>query len=445
MGNRLFWYSVSKALAVVAVTLLLRSGVWAANAEKVLYTFTGGNDGGRPAADLVLDTAGNLYGTTVVGGDLGACPTVGCGTVFKLTPVAGGKWKETVLYNFVAGTDGKNPYGGVAIDSKGNLFGTTVAGGSGGTCAGDGCGVVFMLTHSGNSWKESVLYSFTGGRDGAGPGGGLILDQKTGYLYGTAASGGKPNGCAGGNGCGVVYQLVTVKGGQWKQQVLHTFSGGRDGATGSLGRLLFDKAGNLYGAAELGGDLSCNPTSGCGVVYKLTPTSGGKWQLSTLYAFKGTPDGNSSYGGLVSDAKGNLYGTTYYGGSSNSNCLPVGGCGTVFALIKGSNGMWRESVLYRFQGGADGSNPTTTLVFDANGKLYGTTASGGDTNGDGVVFKLTPNSGGKWKESVVHGFKNNPDGANPNYGLARVKKTGTLFGVAPFGGSGQGVVFQITP
>jgi uncharacterized repeat protein (TIGR03803 family) len=139
-----------------------------------------------------------------------------------------------------------------------------------------------------------------------------------------------------------------------------------------------------------------------GVVYKLTPTSGGKWQLSTLYAFKGTLDGNSSYGGLVSDAKGNLYGTTYYGGSSNSNCVPVGGCGTVFALIKGSNGMWRESVLYRFQGGADGSNPTTTLVFDANGKLYGTTASGGDTNGDGVVFKLTPNSGGKWKESVVH-------------------------------------------
>ena len=432
MGTKQFWYFVSKSLAIVAVTLVLANPVWAANAEKVLYPFTGGNDGGRPAADLVMDKAGNLYGTTVTGGTGQAC-SGGCGTVFKLTPLAGGKWKESVLYNFQAGADGKNPYGGVTIDGKGNLFGTTVAGGAGGACAGDGCGVVFMLTHSGNSWKESVLYSFTGGRDGAGPGGGLILD-KNGYLYGTTPTGGKPNGC-GGNGCGVVYQLVTVKGGQWKEQVLHTFSGGKDGATGSLGRLLFDKTGNLYGVAETGGDVTCNAPSGCGAVFKLSPSSGGKWTLTTLRAFKGAPDASFPYGGLISDAKGSLYGTTYFGGKNSS--------GTVFKLSPGSNGKWTQTLLYNFKGLADGGNPTATLVFDAAGDLYGTASAGGDSNFDGVVFKLTP-AGGKWKETVVHAFGRAHDGTNPNYGLVR-DPTGNLFGVTPAGGTGEGVVFELVP
>jgi uncharacterized repeat protein (TIGR03803 family) len=431
MGSKHFWCFVSRSLAVVAVTVILVNGVWAANKEKVLYSFTGGNDGGRPAADLVFDKAGNLYGTTVIGGNSTNC-TGGCGAVFKLTRDSDGKWNETVLYNFQAGADGKNPYGGVTIDSEGNLVGTTVAGGAGGICTGDGCGVVYMLTHSGNNWNQSVLYSFTGGEDGANPGGGLVIDKK-GYIYGTAPTGGKPNGC-GGLGCGVIYQLVTVEGGGWQENVIHTFSGGKDGATGSLGRLHFDKAGNLYGVAETGGDVTCNPPSGCGSAFRLSPLSGGQWKISTLHAFKDQPDGGFPYGGLISDATGSLYGTTYFGGKT--------GAGTVFKLTAGSNGKWTETVLYSFQGAADGGNPTSTLALSTTGSLYGTTTVGGDSNGDGVVFKLTHSSGG-WKESVVHQFQG-ADGANPNYGMAQ-DKAGKLYGVTPFGGSGHGVVFQITP
>ena len=425
-----FWNSLSRALVVVVGTLVLVNGAWAASQEKKLYSFTGGLDGGRPAADLVFDNAGNLYGTTVTGGNSGNC-TGGCGAVFKLARDSSGKWQETVLYNFQAGADGKNPYGGVMIDKTGNLIGVTVAGGSGGICSGDGCGVVYMLTRSGNTWNQSVLYSFTGGRDGAGPGSGLVLD-KSGNLYGTTPSGGKPNACAG-LGCGVIYQLAPVKGG-WKENVIHTFTGGKDGATGSLGRLLFDKAGNLYGLAEIGGDLTCNPPSGCGAAYRLSPLPGGKWKMATLYAFKGQPDASFPYGGLISDASGNLYGTTYFGGMT--------GAGSVFELKPGSNGKWTETVLYSFQGTADGGNPTTTLVLSSAGNLYGTTSAGGDSNGDGVVFKLTPSAGG-WKESVAHQF-HGADGANPNYGLVQ-DKAGNLYGVTPFGGHGQGVVFQMGP
>jgi len=427
MGRRRFWYSVSRALAVIAFTMILANGARAANKEEVLYSFTGGNDGGDPAAGLIFDKAGNLYGTNVVGGTGAAC-TGGCGTVFKLTRNSSGKWQETVLHNFQAGTDGKNPYGGVTMDAKGNLYGTTVAGGSGGECSnGDGCGTIYELTHSGSNWTESVLYSFTGGTDGAGPGGGVVFDEK-GNLYGTTPDGGKPNGC-GGIGCGVVYQLAPTKNGGWRQKVIHTFTGRDDGATGSLGLLLVDKNGNLYGVAEQGG------AHGAGTAFELSPVSGGKWKMSILDGFKGTPHAGFPYGGLISDAAGDLYGTTYYGGAN--------GLGSVFKLTQGSSGKWSESVLYSFKTGTDGNSPTSTLVFDGQGNLYGTTSAGGDANGDGTVFKLTPTSG-KWKESVVYRFKNSPDGANPYYGLV-FDKAGNLYGTTAIGGVGAGVVFEITP
>jgi len=417
MESKQFWYSVTKVLAMVAVTLILANGVWAATTEKVIYTFTGGNDGGNPAAQLTFDSSGNAYGTTVVGG------TGGLGTVFKLTPHSSGNWTETVLYNFFGGSDGKAPHGGVTLDAKGNLYGTAVAGGSGGTCTGDGCGTVFKLTHSGGNWNFSVLYSFTGGTDGFGPGGGVVFDKK-GNLYGTTPDGGE-KGCS----CGVVYELSPIKGGGWRQKVIHTFTGGNDGSTGSLGLLLV-KAGNLYGIAELGG------AHGVGTAFKLSPASGGKWKMSTIDAFKGVPHAGDPYGGLISDAAGSLYGTTYFGGAN--------GIGSVFKLTN-SNGKFKESVLYSFKNGTDGNSPTSTLVFDANGNLYGTTSAGGDGNGDGTVFKLTPNSGGKWKESVPHRFKNNHDGANPYYGLA-LDKAGNLYGTTAAGGAqGQGVIFEITP
>jgi len=422
MGSKQFWYFVSRALAVASLAVSLVNGVSAANTEKVRYTFTGGNDGGNPAAQLAFDSAGNAYGTTVVGG------TSNFGTVFKLTPHSNGKWTETVLHNFTGGSDGKAPHGGVTIDAKGSLYGTAVAGGSGGTCTGDGCGTVFRLTRSGSNWNFSVLYNFTGGRDGFGPGAGVVIDKK-GNVYGTTPDGGKPNGCAG-NGCGVVYQLVATKGGGWKQNVIHTFTGGNDGSTGSLGLLLLDKAGNLYGVAELGG------AHGAGTAFKLSPASGGKWKMTILDEFKGMPHAGFPYGGLISDATGSLYGTTYYGGRN--------GLGSVFKLTLGSNGKWSESVLHSFKPEPDGNSPTSTLVFDAQGNLYGTTSAGGDANGDGVVFKLTPSSGGRWKESIAHRFHDNPDGAQPYYGLV-LDKAGNLYGTTAIGGVGSGVIFELTP
>jgi uncharacterized repeat protein (TIGR03803 family) len=421
MGSKRSWYFVTRGVAVVAVSLILVNSGWAAGSEKILYAFTGGNDGGDPAAQLTFDSSGNAYGTTVVGG------TSTFGTVFKLTPHSNGTWTETVLYSFLGGNDGKNPYGGVTIDTKGNLYGTTVAGGSGGACSGDGCGTVFKLTHSGKVWSESVLYNFTGGKDGAGPGGGVVFDQK-GNLYGTTPDGGSATGCNG-SGCGVVYELSETKSGQWKQKVIHIFTGGDDGATGSLGLLLVE-SGNLYGIAELGG------AHGQGTAFELSPASG-KWKIRVLDGFKGMPHAGFPYGGLISDAGGSLYGTTYYGGAN--------GLGSVFKLTPGTNGKWSQSVLYSFKTGTDGNSPTSTLVFDAQGNLYGTTSAGGDANGDGTVFKLTTTSGGKWHESIVHRFQNNHDGANPYYGLT-LDKAGNLYGTTAAGGShSQGVIFEITP
>src|SRR5579872_4993866 len=400
MSNKQSFCLVRGILTTIAVAVTLANVAWAANAEKVLHSFTGGNDGIDPAATLVADAAGNLYGTTV-GGGTGTLCTNGCGTVFELSPVAGGKWKETVLYSFTGGIDGKNPYGGVILDSKGDLYGTTVAGGSGGACSGDGCGVVFLLSKSGKKWVETVMYNFTGGKDGFGPGGALAFDS-AGNLYGTTPDGGNRHNCSGG-GCGVVYQISPVRGGGWKQTVLHTFTGGTDGAVGSLGPLLVDKSGNVFGVAELGGDKACK----CGVVFELMFASG-KWNFKALDDFKGMPNAGFPYGGVIADSKGNLYGTTYYAGAK--------GTGSVYKLTN-TNGTFTESVLYSFTGGTDGGSPTTTLMFDGKGNLYGTTSAGGDSNGDGVVFKLTPKSGGKWSESVVHQFGKGSDGRNPYYGL----------------------------
>jgi uncharacterized repeat protein (TIGR03803 family) len=419
MGNKQLWYSVSRAFAVFAVITMVVSGALAATKDKVLYSFTGGSDGGDPHSALIFDSAGNAYGTTVRGGDLDF------GTVFKLTPQATGKWTESVLYSFLAGSDGKNPYGGVTMDGKGNLYGTTAAGGTGGICAGDGCGTVFQLIASGGTWSESILYSFQGGTDGWDAGGGLVFDPQ-GNLYGTTADGGTADGCSG-QGCGVVYQLSPVRGG-WKEKVIHRFTDGRDGYRGSLGLLLLDKAGNLYGTAELGG------AHAAGTVFKLTPVSG-KWQFSIIDGLRGLPHPGFPYGGLIADPSGNLYGTTYFGGRN--------GLGSVFQLINVS-GKWTEVRIHSFKGGLDGSLPTSTLVFDA-GNLYGTTTAGGDPNDDGVIFKLTPIFGGRWKETIAHRFHNVPDGANPNYGLVR-GKAGKLYGTTPFGGlNNQGAVFEFTP
>jgi uncharacterized repeat protein (TIGR03803 family) len=411
--------AVSRGLIACFVMILagLVNISWAAT-ENPVYSFTGGLDGADPASQLIFDSAGNAYGTTVTGG------SANCGTVFELTPSGSGHWQQTVLYNFGCFGDGKNPYGGVTMDTQGNLYGTTVAGGSNGVCSGDGCGVVFKLTHSGGSWVETVLYSFGDSPDAAGPGGAVVFDH-AGNLLGTSPDGGA-------FAQGTIFEL-SQSNGHWAERIIHDFTGGADGSIGSLGALLQDSAGNFYGVTELGG------ANGFGTVYKLAPASGGAWTLSTLYAFQGQPDGAFPYGGLVADPHGNLYGTTYFGGAF--------GAGAAFRVGPApGTGPWHSTVLYSFHGDSDGGNPTSTLVFTPAGKLYGTTSAGGAAGCDcGVIFSLTPVSSNRWRESVLHTFGTHPDGAFSYYGLTP-DGAGHYFGTTAAGGNqNQGVVFELTP
>jgi len=282
-----FRTAASKVLAVAAVTLImalvLAPGAWAARRYKVLYRFTGGTDGSQPFAGLILDTSGNLYGTTPQGG---AC---GNGVVFKLTKNSDGSWTESVLHAFAGGTDGATPYAEVTFDTSGNLYGTTQYGGA------SSAGTVFQLApNSDGTWTERVLYSFTGGSDGANPFSGVIFDGG-GNLYGTTYYGGA-------SGAGVVYKLTPNSDGTWIERVLHTFTGGLDGGNPDFGNLTFDTAGNLYGPTGYGGG------SGSGVVYKLTPSDDGTWTETVLHTFTGGKDGMIPSGTLVFDPMGRLYG-----------------------------------------------------------------------------------------------------------------------------------------
>lgn len=415
MKNKQLWSLTIRVCAIFAAVTMIASVSWAITGYMKVYSFTGGTDGRDPATALTFDSAGNAYGTTAAGGDFDL------GAVFKLTP-SGDGFVQTVIYSFSGGNDGSDPHGGVTLGPDGNLYGTAVAGGSGGFCTGDGCGVVFKLTPSGDQWFETTLYSFKGGTDGWGPGSRVVFDA-AGNLFGTT-----PNG--GSHSFGTIFKLTRTANGTWRERIIHNFTGGKDGATGSLGDLIFDAAGNIYGIAEQGG------ANGFGTVYKLSPSPTGGWILTTLYAFKGMPDAAFPFGGLIFDAAGNLYGTTFFGGTA--------GMGTVFQLTRGPNGKWQENVLYNFLGGTDGSLPTSTLIFDAKGRLFGTTSAGGHVSCDcGTVFRLTL-SGGSWIEKIVH-FFGGSDGFAPNYGLT-FNPAGDLFGATPAGGTfHKGMIFKFTP
>jgi uncharacterized repeat protein (TIGR03803 family) len=327
---------------------------------------------------------------------------------------------HTVLYNFTGGTDGGEPYKGVTLDAKGNLYGTAVTGG-GGSCEG-GCGVVFKLTNNGGTWTQSVIHTFSGGSDGSGPGSPVSFD-KSGNLYGTTPTGG-------GKGMGVVYQLKPGSSG-WTLHVIHTFTGGTDGGGGGAGRLLLDAAGNLYGVCTIGG------ANGFGNVFELSQ-SAGKWQLTTLYSFKDQPDGALPYGGVVFDKSGNLYGTTYYAGAND--------LGTVYKLTH-SGSTWTESVLYSFKGGMDGASPISSLVADASGNFYGTTSDGGaGTCSCGVIFKMSQASSGKWSESIVYRFPGTPSPGFAYNGMVANAAATTFYGATVHGGSNNdGAIYKFVP
>jgi uncharacterized repeat protein (TIGR03803 family) len=361
----------------------------------------------------VQDAKGNLYGTTALGGNPGCYTDNGCGTVFKLDTTG----KETVLYSFTGGSDGANPFGGL-VRILGDLYGTTDLGGA------YGGGTVFKLDTAGkNAGQETVLHSFGGAAgDGATPDiGGQVRDSQ-GNLYGTTLNGGTNFSCP--PGCGTVFKVDTAG----NETVLYSFAGGNDGANPEA-HLVRDMQGNLYGTTLWGG------AHGWGTVFKVD-TLGNE---TVLYSFNGTGgDGENPLGGLVRGSKGNLFGTTSFGGAY--------GNGTVFKVDTTGN----ETVLYSFTGGADGGVPRAGLL-RAQGNFYGTTKVGGDLGcssvGCGVVFKVDATG----NETVLHAFTLT-DGAYPDAGLIRDKQ-GNLYGTTLGGGNvgcqpglgGCGTVFKLTP
>lgn len=346
--------------------------------ETVLYKFQGGSDGASPAGSLMFDHAGNIYGTTVTGGDPQVCNGEGCGTVYKLSPNSNGSWTETVLYHFLGSTDVAQPALGVVMDSAGNLYGAAQGG-----CIEECNGTIFKLAPNSNgTWTESILYTFQGGLDGGFPT--AIVFDAAGNIFGTTSTGGVATSpCS----CGTVFELSPPQSGTtWTKTVLYAFNDGLDGGTPSSG-VTFDSAGNLYGETFDGGSFAC-PQSGCGTVYRLTPESGG-WKFGVVYTFNGINGsrGAQPSGGLTMDSAGNLYGTTDGGG--NLTCNNGNGCGTVFKLSRQTGSTFTYSKVFQFNG-TSGSFPNSTVILDPSGNLYGTTFSGGNTCNCGVVFALTP-------------------------------------------------------
>ena len=327
-----------------------------------LYSFAGGSDGAYPQARVIFGPNGTLYGTAFIGG------SYGYGTAFNLRPSAAAcrtalcPWKETVLYNFTGGTDGGYPgYGDLTLDQAGDIYGTTQTGGK-------SMGVVYELTPPGSWNLESVLYAFSGrDTDGAFPFNGVIFDN-AGNLYGTTWAGGV-------GGVGTVFELMYPG---WTECTLNNFFNGNDGGYVNAG-LIFDQSGNLYGATS--GEGKNNG----GTVFELTPGANCSWTLDTLYSFTHfSGDQCGPRGTLAMDGAGNLYGTTY--------CDGAYGYGNVFELTYPN---WTYTSLHDFTGGSDGGNPVSNVVFDSRGNLYGTTYYGGDLNCDGgygcgVVWEITP-------------------------------------------------------
>jgi uncharacterized repeat protein (TIGR03803 family) len=326
------------------------SGPWVAS---TLYTFDG-SEGCYPD-ELILDSAGNLYGTTQLG------PGYSAGGVYELAPTASGTWQLTELYS-LSTDQGLFPEAGLTPDAAGNVYTTAWGGGV------QGDGTIFELTPAADGgWAETTLFSFDG-TDGDQIDSTMIIDA-SGNLYGTAEYGGD-------HGAGTVWELSPQIGGGWKFKVLYNFSGGKDG--GNIfthpGALVMDAAGNLYGSAASGGQ------SGDGVVFELSPTAGGPWMEKVLYSFGGR-DGSQPDAGVIFDTFGNLYGETSNGGKDND--------GVVFELSPTASGPWKETLLLSFDGSGDGMEPAGGLISDSAGNIYGTTWYGG-AQGNGTVFEITP-------------------------------------------------------
>jgi len=403
-----------------------------AQTETVIHAFHSSSetDGTSPTSGLVADSSGALYGTTASGGKYRH------GTVYKLAPPAtrGGAWKQNILYSFANGPDGASPSGNLVLNTRsGKIYGAA-------RCFyGDNTSVVFELTppvQAGNPWTESVIYGFQDSIAFYAGVFGLISDSK-GRLYGTTYDGGRYK-------AGSIFALSLGPGNFWNKEDIYSFQSNAFGFV-LPGGLVLDSVGVLYGVTGNGD-----------TVFSLTPPAGGRgvWTENVLYVFTGNGDGESPAGTLVFDNSGAIYGTTDQGGQF--------GAGTVFQMTPPAapGGAWLESVLYSFQGSSDGSNPIAGVILDSTGALYGTTQYGGDfacTYNDnyscGTAFKLIPplSQGNTWTEQTLHAFAGGSDGAYPGQAPLLLLDT-TLYGTTSIGGYngspcygvGCGTVFDVT-
>jgi uncharacterized repeat protein (TIGR03803 family) len=313
----------------------------------------------------------------------------------------------TTLYNFTGGSDGDYPASSLISDGAGNFYGTTALGGQSCPSNARGCGTVFEISPNGNGdWKKTVLHTFTGPPDGAVPYLDPVIFNKAGNLFGATSDGGAFNH-------GAVFELSPM-GGSWTETVLYSFTAHGDGAH-PLAGLIMDQAGNLYGTTA--GD----PNPGC--VFELSP-SGAAWTEQVIYGVTPT-------GGLTMDAAGNMYGTTF---------------STVFELSPNGNGGWNPTLLHTFTGyPRDGMDAQGNLVFDQAGNLYGITYSGGAKN-NGTVYKLSPEHDGQWTEEILYSFKSGKDGRQPWAGVV-LDAGGDIYGTTVRGGAigpkHQGTVFEL--
>jgi uncharacterized repeat protein (TIGR03803 family) len=421
-----FLFAISAALVAISTATAF------AQTETVLFSFGAppvpSKGGINPSGNLVFDSKGNLYGTTVAGGRSDNCAynnNTSCGVAFELGKV-GGVWTEKVLHTFSSnGTDGIIPQFGMIFDAAGNLYGTTLGGGQYGDGGSFQGGTAFELSPAGSGkWTEKILYNF-GVANGVGyaPSTPLVFDS-AGNLYGATSLGGAGVSHL---GCGSVYQLTPSAGGAWAASSLHTFLDEKDGCYGTA--VILGPTGGVFGAAAGG-------TFGFGVVFELTPGSGGVWTDQILDEFPtGGDHGPNTPWSLIFDSQGDLYGAADGSGTLYKY-------GTVFELTPGAGGTWTQSVAYGFGELSDGEDPRW-LIFDHTGSLYGYTPAGG-TDNYGTVFKLTPATGGGWTETVLHSFAGGTDGANPS-GLT-LSSSGELYGTTLNGGTyNGGTVFKIVP
>ncbi len=399
----------SCVFALLSALLLMATRPAQAQTESVLYNFPVSYDNPYAQPLLAPDGAGNLFG-------VGGGGSMGFGFVFELSPSGSGGWNETTLYNFCSApncADGAAPNNYVSFDNLGNLYGTTIYGGANQT------GVMFELSPVGSGWTETVLYSF--GDVVTEPNSGLVSDPE-GNFYGTCCFG------------EAVFELSPVGDG-WTGQIIYNISP----VSPSWAAVTMDTAGNIFGVTE-------------STVFELPPNGDSGWNSAVIHTFAGEPkDGSGAFGTPVLDKDGNVYGTTYSGGTDN--------LGTVYKLSPITSGKkkgtWKEKILYSFKGGKkDGGRPYGGIAFDASGNLYGTTSAGGGRLNDGIVFELVaPVGKGSYKEKILWSF-DGADGEDPSGGLI-LDAAGNLYGTTDLGGSGGGndchlppncgVVFEVIP